>query len=125
MADALQHIPTGVDTVALPRELQVSRTRTIEDLAQEAHELTDQAVYLRDVNAVLASDLSDVHHRAFRVQLETHTAKIAKRAPTELLGEINKLGFGWRDIARWSVYPYRRCVDGVKASRPPVSTGGE
>ena len=99
MADTLQHIPTGADTVALPRELQVSRTRTIEELAKEAHELTDQAGHLRNVNAVLASDLSDVHHRAFRVQLETHTAKIAKRAPTELLGEINELGFGWRDIA--------------------------
>jgi transcriptional regulator with XRE-family HTH domain len=100
MADTLHYAPTGADTVAAPRELHVSRTRTIEDLAQEAHDLTDEAGHLRNVNAVLASDLSDVHHRAFRVQLETHTAKIAKRAPIELLGEINELGFGWRDIAR-------------------------
>jgi len=100
MTDTLHRNPTGVDTVAPPRDLQVSRTRSIEDLVQEACDLTEQAGHLRNVNAVLASDLGDVHHRAFRVQLETHTAKVAKRAPTELLGEINDLGFGWRDIAR-------------------------
>lgn len=100
MADTLQHSPTGAETVAAPPELRVSRTRTIEELAQEAHDLTDQAGQLRNVNAVLANDLSNVHHRAFKVQIETHTAKIAKRAPTELLSDISEMGFGWRDIAR-------------------------
>lgn len=100
MANTLEHRATGADTVALPQELQVSRTRTIGELAQEARDLADQAGHLRNVNAVLATDFTDVHHRAFRVQLETRTAQIAKRAPVELLNEINELGFGWRDIAR-------------------------
>ncbi|MGO9873303.1 MAG: hypothetical protein ACLPVY_05835 [Acidimicrobiia bacterium] len=100
MTDTLQQAPTGGDTVAAPPELNVSRTRTIDELAQEAHELADQAGHLRNVTAVLASDVGDVHHRAFKVQLETNTAKIGKRAPTELLQDLNDMGFGWRDVAR-------------------------
>lgn len=100
MADTLQPTPTGAETVAAPPELRLSRTRTIEELAQEARDLTDEAGHLRNFNALLSGDLSDVHHRAFRVQLETHTAKVAKRAPTDLLGDLSEVGFGWRDIAR-------------------------
>jgi hypothetical protein len=100
VTDTLQRYPTGADVVAPPRELQVSKTRSIEDLVLEARELTEEMGHLRNVDAVEASDLGDVHRLAFRVQLEAHTAKVAKRAPSELLGEINDLGFGWRDVAR-------------------------
>lgn len=100
MTDTLRGMPTGGDTVAAPRELRVSKTRTIEDLTRETHEVTEEAGHLRNVNAALASTLIDVHHRGFRVQLGTHTTKTVKRAMSELLTELNELGFGWRDIAR-------------------------
>lgn len=100
MTDTFQRSPTGAETVAAPPELHVSRTRTIGDLVREAHDLTDQVGHLRNVQAVLATDISDVHHRALRVQLDTHTTNISKRRPTELLAELNESGFGWRDVAR-------------------------
>ncbi len=100
MTDTLRGMPTGGDTVGAPPDLKVSRTRTIEDLVREADDVTQEAGHLRNVNAVVGSALIDVHHRGFRVQLDTHTTKTAKRAMTELLNELNDLGFGWRDIAR-------------------------
>lgn len=100
MTDTLRRRPTGGDTVAAPPDLQVSTTRTIEDLAREARDITEEAGHLRNVNAAMGNALIDVHHRGFRVQLDTHTARIAKRGLPELLGELNELGFGWRDLAR-------------------------
>jgi transcriptional regulator with XRE-family HTH domain len=100
MTDTLRRTPTGGDTVAAPPDLQVSKTRTIEDLAREAHDVTQEAGHLRNITAAVGSSLIDVHHRGFRVQLATHTSKAVKRAMTDLLTELNQLGFGWRDIAR-------------------------
>jgi len=100
MSDTLRQTPTSGDTVALPRELQVSRTRTIEDLAREARDITEQAGHLRSVNTAVGDDIVDVHHRGFRVQLDADTARVARRALTDLLNSLNDLGFGWRDIAR-------------------------
>jgi len=100
MTDTLRGQPTGGGTVAAPPDLQVSRTRTIEELAREASDITQEAGHLRNVNAVMGSTLIDVHHRGFRVQLDTHTTKTVKRSMTVLLNELNDLGFGWRDIAR-------------------------
>jgi transcriptional regulator with XRE-family HTH domain len=100
MTDTMRRRPTGGDTVAPPPDLQVSKTRTIEDLAREAHDVTEKAGHLRNVTATVESTLIDVHHRGFRVQLATHTSKAVKRAITDLLSELNELGLGWRDIAR-------------------------
>jgi len=119
MTETLRRTPTGGDTVAVPPELAVSKTRTIEDLAQEARHMTEEAGHLRNKTAAMNGTLVDVHHRGFRVQLDTRTAKTVKRSMTDLLDELSELGFGWRDIARMvgvSVPALRRWRHGESAT---------
>jgi len=97
MSDTLRQTPTGGDTIALPPELPVSRTRTIEDLARD---LTAQGGHVRNVTAAIRNDVADVHHQGFRIQLDAHTARLTPLALTDLLDSLNQLGFGWRDVAR-------------------------
>lgn len=92
--------PTGAATVPTPREIQVSRTRTIEELAQEARALTEDTGHPRNVTTALAPDLGELHGWAFESQLATRTSELATHAPRDLLEEIKERGFGWRDIAR-------------------------
>jgi hypothetical protein len=92
--------PTGANVVAVPASLDVTRTRTLEELSTEARDIADEAGHMRSVEALRAEDWGDLHHRAFKVQLNIQTVKNAKRAPVELLGELADLGFEWREIAR-------------------------
>lgn len=79
---------------------QISRTRTIDDLVQDAG-------YLRNVNQILSDDVAEtgrragrIHHRAFEVQLNNNARQMARRSPGEMLNELADTGFAWRDIAR-------------------------
>lgn len=92
--------PTSAHRVATPANLEVSRTRTIDEVLQEAHDIAEESGHFRSVTDVVSDDWADVHHRAFSVQLETRTVKLSRQPPRELLNELSVLGFGWGDLAR-------------------------
>ncbi len=91
---------TGVQTVAAPPELAVSRTRTIDERVQEAHARVDTAGHLRNVLSMLGDDLVEEHARGFEGSLEARTLKEAKRGFKDLLERLSEIGFGWGDIAK-------------------------
>jgi transcriptional regulator with XRE-family HTH domain len=98
MSDILSANLTSASGVTPSAEVTVnSRTPTMEEAARD---LTERAGFARNVHSVLGEDLTEVHHRSLRLQLDTRIEKFLGRDPTELLGELAELGFGWRDIAR-------------------------
>jgi hypothetical protein len=107
---------TASADVRLDPGFQLSKTKTIEELARD---LTERAGSLRNQTAITTDDAADAHHLAFRLQLDTRTAELVKRDPVQLLDELAGLGFAWRDIARMigvSVPALRRWRLGEKPS---------
>jgi hypothetical protein len=99
MADGVTMDRTRTSAVA-EATVQTSRTRTIDDLVEEAG-------HLRNVTRILGEDLADttrqvgaLHHHAFAAQLNTSARQLAKRSAQELLADLADGGFAWRDIAR-------------------------
>jgi hypothetical protein len=119
MDDALRFPGSSTNAsadVQLGPGLQLTKTMTIEERARD---LTELAGSLRNRTAITTEDIADVHHRSFRLQLDTHTAELVKRDPVQLLDEVAGLGFAWRDIARMigvSVPALRRWRLGEKPS---------
>ena len=74
-----------------------SRTPTMEEAARD---LTAEAGFARNMHSALGEDLTDIHHRSLRLQLDVRAEKLLRRNPTEVLATLADLGFGWRDIAR-------------------------
>lgn len=98
MSDITSTDRTFASSVASSPELAPqSRTPT---MLEAARDLTEWAGFARNVHSVLGEDLTDIHHRSLRLQLDARIEKLLGRNPTELLGALADLGFGWRDIAR-------------------------
>jgi len=97
MTDTINVDQTLAPGFAPPAAFTISKTRTIEDAARE---LAEHAGFLRNQTAIVAGDVTDVHHRSLRHQLNSRLEKLVARNPTELLNELADTGFGWRDIAR-------------------------
>lgn len=100
MTTGIEEVLTGEQTVAPPPELAVSRTYTIDELAQGARALVENVGYLRNLNSIRGDDLGTFHGRTFQVALETRTLKEAKRGFKDLLEQLSEIGFGWSDIAK-------------------------
>lgn len=81
---------TSVETAA-PNT--VSRTMTIQ-------ELVDDAGHLRNTTRVLGEDVAEIHHQAFKAQLNDRARQLAKQSPGDMLNQLADGGFAWRDIAR-------------------------
>ncbi|MDA8360211.1 MAG: helix-turn-helix transcriptional regulator, partial [Actinomycetota bacterium] len=65
--------------------------------------------------------VSEVHHQAFQAQLNTKARDMAKRPAAEMLDELARRGFAWRDIARLvgvSVPAVRRWRQGESPTGP-------
>src|ERR1700683_1281482 len=94
MAETLTTDQTRTSVVETAAPVAPSRTRTIEDIVE-------QAGYLRNVTRVIGNDVGELHRQAFEVQLNTRSNDLAKRRlPTDMLNELADDGFAWRDIAR-------------------------
>ncbi len=100
---------------------QVSRTRTIDELVEDAGHLRNVTCLLGDDVAEAGRQVSEVHHQAFQAQLNTKARDMAKRPATEMLEELARRGFAWRDIARLvgvSVPAVRRWRQGESPTGP-------
>lgn len=103
---------TGAETTA-PE--QVTRTRTIDDLVEEAGLLRSQTRLLGDDVAETNRRASEVHRQAVARQLDAKARGLAKGGMGKLLNELADYGFAWRDIAalaRVSVPAVRRWRQG-------------
>ena len=93
MADVLITDQTRI-SVEQAAPIAPSRTRTIEDIV-------DEAGHLRRVSRLIGDDVVELHRQAFDVQLNVSANELAKRRlPKEMLEELADCGFAWRDIAR-------------------------
>jgi transcriptional regulator with XRE-family HTH domain len=63
-------------------------------------ELADHTGFLRGATRVLTEDVAEVHDNILEIQLESRTDEAAKRSVPDLLDELARLGFSWREIAR-------------------------
>lgn len=97
MTDTMNPDQTLAPGFAPPAAFAVSRTRTIEEAAND---LADYAGHLRNLTEIVTGDVTKIRHRSVRHQLNTRVETLLPRKPTELLDELADLGFGWRDIAR-------------------------
>lgn len=79
---------------------RVDRTRTIDDLVEEAGYLRNVTRVLGDNVAATSEEIGELHHQAFEAQLNTKARAAAKRPARELLERLAETGFAWRDIAR-------------------------
>jgi hypothetical protein len=96
MTDTLGQIPTSADIMATP-EFPAQGTLTIEERARE---ITEQAGHVRNRTSLVGGDAAEIQHDAFRIQLDTRTAALAREDPSHLLAQLSEMGFAWRDIAR-------------------------
>jgi hypothetical protein len=98
---------------------QISRTRTIDDLVEDAGHLRNVARLIGDDVAETARQVGEVHHQAIDAQLNAKARDLAKRPVADLLDSIARRGFAWRDIARLvgvSVPAVRRWRQGEAAT---------
>jgi hypothetical protein len=79
---------------------QISRTRTIDDLVEGMGHLRNVERPLGDDVAETAVQAGDVHRQAFDAQLNARARDLGRRTATDLLEDVSKCGFAWRDIAR-------------------------
>ena len=91
---------TSADRVPAPSGLDVSRTRTIDEVIQEARIVVEDTGHFRNVTETYSNDFAGLQHRAFSVQLETQTARYARRSSVDLLDALGELGFSWSDLAK-------------------------
>jgi transcriptional regulator with XRE-family HTH domain len=98
MADVIpsDRTRTSADTAA-PAE--VTRTRTIDDLVEDVGLLRTRTRLLSDDVARTDQQVTEIHHRAFRQQLDTRARQLAKKVAGDLLALLADDGFAWRDIA--------------------------
>jgi hypothetical protein len=88
---------TSVTTDVQP---PVDRTRTIDDLVEEAGYLRSVGRLLGDDIAATNKQIGEVHHQVFEAQLNATARDAAKRPATKMLETLARGGFAWRDIAR-------------------------
>lgn len=87
-------------TAVPDQPLEISRTRTID-------ELVEGASFLRNVTRAIGENVAEterqagqIHHEAAEIQLNYRARQLAKQDPTDLLNGLAGNGFSWRDIAR-------------------------
>ncbi|MDQ6840194.1 MAG: helix-turn-helix domain-containing protein [Actinomycetota bacterium] len=95
MTDKLAQSPTS-QVVPAP-EFPAPGTMTIEERAQD---LAERAGHVGNQTSLVGGDAAGLQHDAFRIQLDTRTARLVKQHPSELLDQLSELGFAWRDVAR-------------------------
>lgn len=87
---------TGAETSA-PE--QVSRTRTIDDLVEDAGLLRSRTRLLGHDVAETDRRARDFHQEMLQQQLDYRARRLAKAGMGGLLNELAECGFAWRDIA--------------------------
>lgn len=87
---------TSADT---PTSAEVSQTRTIGDLVEDVGLLRSHTRLLGDDVAETSRHVGQIHHDAFRRQMDDKARQAAGRAPQDMLSELADRGFAWRDIA--------------------------
>ncbi len=100
---------------------QLSRTRTIDELVEDVGHLRNVTRLAGDDVAEASRQVSEVHHQAFQAQLNSKARDVAKRPAIEMLDELARRGFAWRDIARLvgvSVPAVRRWRQGESPTGP-------
>ena len=111
-----QTLVTSTET-SLPEE--VTRTRTIDDLVEEAGLLRSRTRLLGDDVADTDRQARDLHQQMVNRQLDSKARRLAKSGMSGLLNELAECGFAWRDIAalaRVSVPAVRRWRQGEAAT---------
>jgi len=79
---------------------QISQTRTIQDLVQDAGSLRTQTKLLSQDVAETQRQIGALHQWAFSAQLEQKARDAARQSVGEMLSALAGEGFAWRDIAR-------------------------
>jgi hypothetical protein len=100
---------------------RVDRTRTIDDLVDDAGHLRNVTRLLGDDVAATNQEVGALHHRAFETQLNVRAREAAKRSAREMLESLARRGFAWRDISRMvgvSVPAVRRWRQGEPPTGP-------
>ncbi|MCY4195191.1 MAG: transcriptional regulator [bacterium] len=75
-------------------------TRTINDVVDEVGNLRNRTKLLADDTSHLHWSADGLHSDALAIELQASTSQRAKENLSELLQELNSLGFSWRAIAR-------------------------
>lgn len=83
--------------IATPTPFPGTETKTIEEMGKD---LADEAGHINNRASIISDDAVSVQLRAFAIQLDERTARLAKKDPAELLNDLSGMGFAWRDIAR-------------------------
>lgn len=83
--------------VAPPTALPAQGTLTIQERADF---LARDVGHLRNQTSMSDGDAADLHHEAFRLQLDLRTSELVKAEPVRVLDQLSDLGYAWRDIAR-------------------------
>jgi hypothetical protein len=96
MTDTLGQSPASAEVIPA-QEFPAQGTMTIDERARD---LAERAGHIRNHSSLVNGDAADIQHDAFRIQLDTRTAHLARQDPAELLDQLSGSGFAWRDIAR-------------------------
>src|SRR5665648_129678 len=115
MPDIVTSDPTLITGTETTGPEQVTRTRTIDDLVEEAGLLRSQTRLLGDDVAETNRRAGEVHRQAVARQLDAKARGLARGGMGELLNQLADCGFAWRDIAalaRVSVPAVRRWRQG-------------
>ena len=99
MADIISDDRTQTSAATSP-PAAVSRTRTIDELVDDAGFLRIRARLLGDDLAEASRRVGDIHRQAFRQQIDAKARQLSGQETRDMLVSLADRGFAWRDIAR-------------------------
>ena len=83
--------------IETPPPFPYAKTKAIEETYKD---LAAEVGYQYNRVSILGGDAISAQLRAFAMQLDGRTSRLAKTVPAKLLGELSGMVFAWRDIAR-------------------------
>lgn len=99
MTEAFTSSPTLVTGTETTSPETTTRTRTIDEVVEEAGFLHSRARLAGQDAADVGRLAGEIHEEALAQQLEVKAQAIARRSVSEMLNELSEAGFAWRDIA--------------------------
>jgi len=87
---------TGAET-AIPEQL--SQTRVLAVVVEDAGFLRTRVRLLQDDVTAVGREAAETHRGALSGHLDAKAREIAKHSVTEMLDELARAGFAWRDLA--------------------------